>query len=484
MQIQLNAKNAFKFLLALSFLYLGYLIFFGEDRYPSIDVELREVVSASVVAAQLASRAVVKIFNERNLNVRSKGETDVGKAELLTQADLVSNHLMLGLLRRFPLLKVITEEKSETLSDASVEKYREDNYVIWESLRAALEKIPSKKVNLDRLAIWVDPLDATQEYTEGLTEYVTVMACVTLDDKPHFGVIVRPFSQEAVLGMVGFGLLDANGEEIKLKSRETTAKKIVVSRSHAGKVEELVKKAFNQETYTVEPAGGSGYKTLRLINGTAEIYIHTTAIKGWDTCAGDAIIHAAGGSLIDLKGQPFSYGADEDMSQLAMRNEMSLKRLRLRENYVTVIKQVETLLDEFRFNLSKTKAVVGFSFANSSIVDMRDMEPTTRIQIDDAVTKPLFILSDESETTLAKDESGLRQRLAQSETKTENSANLEIIENKSSAPSFRPFGVLEPQTAKRARQNIKAVLPLLCDLANLQTEIRLIDTEITNLSVD
>lgn len=52
--------------------------------------------------------AVVKIYDENKdkLQIRSKGETDEGKAELLTKADLVSNHLMLGHLRRFPLLKV------------------------------------------------------------------------------------------------------------------------------------------------------------------------------------------------------------------------------------------------------------------------------------------------------------------------------------------------------------------------------------------
>lgn len=39
-------------------------------------------------------------------------------------------------------------------------------------------------------------------------------------------------------------------------------------RSHAGAVEHLAKSSFG-DGYTVEPAGGSGYKTLRLVNGTA-----------------------------------------------------------------------------------------------------------------------------------------------------------------------------------------------------------------------
>lgn len=39
-------------------------------------------------------------------------------------------------------------------------------------------------------------------------------------------------------------------------------------RSHAGSVEGLINKTFGEE-YSIEGAGGSGYKTLRLINGTA-----------------------------------------------------------------------------------------------------------------------------------------------------------------------------------------------------------------------
>jgi len=74
-------------------------------------------------------------------------------------------------------------------------------------------------------------------------------------------------------------------------------------------VKEIVGRAFPNE-YEVEPAGGSGYKSLRLVNGTAELYIHTTAIKKWDLCAGDAIIRSLGGSLVDLNGKALDYRTD------------------------------------------------------------------------------------------------------------------------------------------------------------------------------
>ncbi|KAI6225581.1 Golgi-resident PAp (PAP) 3-Phosphatase-like protein [Aphelenchoides besseyi] len=306
MPIRLNFKNLFICSMFLCFLYLGFLLYSSNNSYPDLKVELADLVSYAVMAAEMGGNAVVKVYSENNLRIKQKGLTDEGKAELLTKADLVSNHLIMSLLKRFPLINVVTEEKSEGLSEEEVEKYRSDNYSLWLSIRNALKKLPSKKYDLSRLGIWVDPLDATQEFTEGLLEYVTVMTCVTLDDEPIFGAIYRPFYNESVFGLVDFGLMDANGNRIAVPDQKDVSPKIVVSRSHAGKVQELAPKAFGNE-YTVEPAGGSGYKTLRVLNGTAALYVHTTAIKKWDVCAADALVRAAGGSLIDLDGQPLTY---------------------------------------------------------------------------------------------------------------------------------------------------------------------------------
>lgn len=83
------------------------------------------------------------------------------------------------------------------MSDAEVERYKEDNYKIWLNIRDALKDIPVKKYELSRIGLWVDPLDATQEFTEDLLEYVSVMVCVTVDGKPIFGAIHRPFFNES-----------------------------------------------------------------------------------------------------------------------------------------------------------------------------------------------------------------------------------------------------------------------------------------------
>ncbi|CAD6184682.1 unnamed protein product [Caenorhabditis auriculariae] len=310
MQVRLHARNTFSVIMAAGFIYLAYLIFFESgDGFPEIDVDLKDVVSYAVLAVEMGGHAVKKVHEENALNIEAKGLTDEGKEELLTKADIISNSLILDLLQRFPKLKVVSEEKPpSSFTPNEVNLYRSDNYLLWESVKDVLDKIPSRRLSLSDIRIFVDPLDATQEFTENLTEYVTVMACICAGEDPIFGAIYRPFYNETIFGLNGWGVMNSAGKMLSPVDYEETAKKIVVSRSHAGKVKEMAKKLGSD--VVVESAGGSGYKTLRLVNGTAEIYLHTTAIKKWDTCAGDAILRAMGGAMLDLKGEPLRYSLD------------------------------------------------------------------------------------------------------------------------------------------------------------------------------
>ncbi|KAL3093085.1 hypothetical protein niasHT_022535 [Heterodera trifolii] len=318
--IRVNLRNTLLFIVVSSFVYLAFLIWTAKDRVPQFEVQLRDVLSYVVLAVEMGGHAIVRTFmEEKQIPFYEKGQMDVGRAELLTKADLISNQLMLTLLGRFPFLKVISEEKSEFLPEKETERYRADNYELWLGLREVLSKFPSWRIPLARVTVWIDPLDATQEFTEGLTQFVTVMACVAVDGKPIFGAIHAPFSNETVFGMVDYGLFDSNGLPInslphKGNERQKT---ILVSRSHAGTVSDLVKRAFANDSaaFVVEPAVPVGRSlSLPLISFLSlsflDLYIHTTAIKKWDLCAGDALIRSAGGALLGLdNGLPIDYSA-------------------------------------------------------------------------------------------------------------------------------------------------------------------------------
>lgn len=74
----------------------------------------------------------------------------------------------------------------------------------------------------------------------------------------------------------------------------------------SGKVKAIVKQIFG-ENVRITPAGGAGYKTLSVAKNIADLYIHSTKIKKWDICAGNAILRSLGGEMTSFSGNPIDY---------------------------------------------------------------------------------------------------------------------------------------------------------------------------------
>ncbi|XP_005042167.1 PREDICTED: inositol monophosphatase 3 [Ficedula albicollis] len=190
------------------------------------------------------------------------------------------------------------------------------------------QKIQPKEVPAESVTVWIDPLDATQEYTEDLRQYVTTMVCVAVNGKPVIGVIHKPFSSYTAWAMVD------GGSNVKARSsyNEKTPR-IIVSRSHAGKVKQVARQTFGNKTVII-PAGGAGYKVLALLDvpeknqEEADVYIHVTYIKKWDICAGNAVLRALGGHMTTLTGEEISYtGSDGNEGGLIASINMNHKAL-------------------------------------------------------------------------------------------------------------------------------------------------------------
>ncbi|XP_044150497.1 Golgi-resident adenosine 3',5'-bisphosphate 3'-phosphatase [Bufo gargarizans] len=293
-------------------------------------VDLRELLAVAVRAAELGGVEVKAVRESNKLNENTKSKTREGADEKMTRGDLLSNRKMANLIKNsFPGVQVNSEEH---LGDDDKEEIYWDR-VIPSEIKEIVKN--PKLVPSDSITIWIDPLDATQEYTENLINYVTTMVCVAVNGKPVIGVIHKPFT-----GYTAWAMVDGGSNTKRRASYNEKTPTIIVSRSHSGAVKEVTLQTFGNQTKIIS-AGGSGYKVLSLLDvtgtdqETADVYIHKTYIKKWDICAGNAILSALGGHMTTLKGDDIIYtGSDGNeggllasiaMDHLALVEKLSSK---------------------------------------------------------------------------------------------------------------------------------------------------------------
>lgn len=61
------------------------------------------------------------------------------------------------------------------------------------------------------------------------------------------------------------------------------------------------------ECFNLSAIRFAGYKTLEVVKSNQDAYIHTTRIKKWDICAGNAILNALDGKMTTLDGKHIDY---------------------------------------------------------------------------------------------------------------------------------------------------------------------------------
>lgn len=283
-------------ILGLTFIFLLYS-FARRPAYEK-EVNLKDLLIAAIQVAEKGGQEI-KTQSHTELDKQSKGKTREGADEFITDADKRSHCSMYyGLRYTFPTLRVISEE---TLSIEECALYSEPLHLIPND--DTIISLSNMYVPVEDVTVWIDPLDATQEFTEKLTSYVTVMVCVAVKGVPTIGVIHQPFDQQTT-SWAWDGIAISPDLKRPMKKPESQPN-IIVSRSHAGQVQESVSRVLPQAK--VIPAGGSGYKVLQLINGNASAYVHSTYIKKWDVCAGNAILRSLKGRMSTLKNEDIDY---------------------------------------------------------------------------------------------------------------------------------------------------------------------------------
>jgi 3'(2'), 5'-bisphosphate nucleotidase len=238
--------------------------------------ELTTIVSRAA-AAVLAARA-------RSLDPQLKADRSP-----VTLADHVAEAVILeGLARVIPGVAVVSEEAVGATSPAT---------------------LPGD-------FLLVDPLDGTRELIAGRDEF-TINVALLIEGRPHLGIVAAPAHGILWRGIVGKGAdrvrlapgapADALKERSAIRTRTRSPSGLVaaVSRSHLdARTEDFLAHLPIAERLTC----GSAVKFCQVAEGAADVYPRLSTTCEWDVAAGQAVVAAAGGSVIAPDGAPLTYG--------------------------------------------------------------------------------------------------------------------------------------------------------------------------------
>ena len=235
--------------------------------------ELREAV---IAIAREAATDILAIY---------EGAFDVGHKDdrsPLTAADLASHHrIVAGLAAATPDIPVLSEESSA--------------------------------IDIAQRHSWprfwlVDPLDGTREFIKRNGEFTVNIALIE-DSVATFGLIQQPVGGGLWHGVPGVGAFrrDGHGDVdagIHVRKPASEPLRIAASRSHRdARTQALLDTLVGSEAV----ACGSSLKFCRIAQGELDLYPRFGPTSEWDTAAGQAILEAAGGAVLDPRGRPFRY---------------------------------------------------------------------------------------------------------------------------------------------------------------------------------
>lgn len=157
----------------------------------------------------------------------------------------------------------------------------------------------------------VDPLDGTREFIEGTGHFCISIAHVR-EHRAHLGAIYLPLTAELYIGGAEQPPLCYTPHLVRAlhgNARPSDTGKVLCSRR--GRRDPRIVafcEGMQQRFARVDnEVRGSAWKFCRLAEGGGDVYPRFGATSEWDTAAGQALLEAAGGAVLDLDGEPLRY---------------------------------------------------------------------------------------------------------------------------------------------------------------------------------
>lgn len=242
---------------------------------------------APVIALAHRAGEAILPFWRADVAVTSKSDDSP-----VTAADLAAHHVLLdGLTALDPSIAVLSEE------DANIPQSVRAGWTRW----------------------WlVDPLDGTKEFISGSEEF-TVNVALIENGRVVFGVVSMPTSGRCYYGGAGLGAWRADADvivpiSVRSLPPEGEALVVVASRRHSSPEQERLLAGLEASMGALQLTSvGSSLKFCLVAEGAADCYPRLVPTSQWDTAAAQGVLEGAGGVLLQLDGEPFSYPARESL---------------------------------------------------------------------------------------------------------------------------------------------------------------------------
>lgn len=179
----------------------------------------------------------------------------------------------------------------------------------------------------------VDPLDGTREFVAGRDEF-TVNIGLIENGIPTAGLLYAPARSLMYAAGPACAWQIAGNQRHVLAGRQPdlAALTAVASRSHRDQATSDLLEAL-KVTDTV--GVGSSLKFTLLAEGKADLYPRYGRTMEWDTAAGDAILRAAGGQVLDISGNPVCYGKSASSDPFAHAGFMAFANEKTAHAYLS-----------------------------------------------------------------------------------------------------------------------------------------------------
>ncbi|MDP1975122.1 MAG: inositol monophosphatase family protein [Alphaproteobacteria bacterium] len=223
-----------------------------------------------------ASKKIMSFYGDPYGTTRKKD------GSFVTLADRASEAIILKKLKELtPNIEIISEE---TFADNPITQLQNGDF--W----------------------CVDPIDGTDGFVNQNGMFCINIALI-LNYIPIFGLIAHPPTEKIWIGTDKVAwMIEKNQSPQKLCSTNPMKApvKAVTSTHYTPRLQHFIEENQFQHAQKL----GSALKFCALAEGQYDIYPRLSAVCEWDIAAGDAILKGAGGCILDMQGNPVTYGND------------------------------------------------------------------------------------------------------------------------------------------------------------------------------